>query len=400
MANFKKYKTTQGVFWEYRLKYKDPLTGKRKEKSQKRFSSKKEAQKAAQDFENDLRDGFSEENISLKDYIFYCIDSHNKTKIVENTYENKMQQIKMHILPFFQNIKLQDVKPMLYQQFIDEFAEKKNPQGKPYSRSTIENSHWILHSVFERAKAEKKIKENPASIATLKGRQRSAEELEYIPSHYLNDLLIAASRDRYEYYAFFYIMCETGMRKGEAAGLTWDDIDLENNKIDINKGMDTQKLKFIKTKTKSSIRVVDVPQRVIDVLKKLRKRQVENRLAWGEKYDTEMNLVFCRPDGEPYPKSTLFNCWQRYQRQTGIHKSIEDGKPKYFSIHAIRHSHAVICLENDIDFKTLQDRLGHGDYDVTMNTYAHVSSKMKKKSLDKYVEGTKDVFQPVVGFFN
>jgi integrase len=397
MASYKNYKTKEGSFWEYRIIYKDPMTGKKKEKSKKKFTTKAEAKKAAEEMERDLKDGFNEENISLKDYIFYWLDSHRKSKIVENTYENKLQQIKLHILPYFQDIKLQDVKPMMYQQFIDQFAEKKNPQGKPYSRSTIENNHWILHSMFERAKAEKKIKENPADIATLKGRQKNTEDLEYIESHLLNDLMVAASRNAFEYYAFFYILCETGLRKGEACGLTWADVDFENNQLDINKAMDTQKLKFIKTKTKSSIRIVDVPERAMNVLKRLKKRQIENKLAWGAQYDPkEMNLVFCRAKGEPYPKSTLFNCWQRYQKQTGIYRSIEDGKPKYFSIHAIRHSHAVMCLENKMEVHTLQERLGHGDYDVTMNTYAHVSKKMKKSGIEQYTQGTNDTFKPVV----
>jgi integrase len=383
MATFSEYKNKKGSFWEFRTVYKDPLTGKRKEKSGAGFSTKREAKKACEDFERDLKDGFNEENIKLKDYINYWLDSHKKDNIRESTYDNKVMQIKKHILPYFQEIKLTDVKPKFYQGFIDQMADQK------YARSTIENSHWILHGVFERAVIEKKIKDNPAKIATLKGKQRSQEDLEYIPSDIVNELMIEAYRDRFENYIFFKTLLETGMRKGEATGLTWDCIDMENNLITINKAMDTQTGKFTPTKTENSKRTIWVPDRLIDELKHLRKRQLQNIMAWGDKYDREKNLVFCRPQGQFYPKSTLFNSWQRYQKKANICKGKDDqGKPVYYSIHAIRHTHAVMCLENDMDMKTLQERLGHGNYEVTADVYSHVSDKMKKKTLDKYEQGT------------
>lgn len=397
MATLTSYKNKSGSFWEYRFVYKDQITGKKKEKSKKGFKTKAEAKLACEAAERDLKDGFTEENILLKDYIHYWLDSHKKGNIRESTYDNKEQQIRLHILPYFQNVKLADVKPMMYQNFIDEMA------AKDYSRSTIENSHWILHAVFDRAIIEKKIKDNPAKVATLKGRQKSNEDLEYIPSNQINELLMEAYRGSFEYYIFFRTLVETGMRKGEATGLTWNDIDFENNIITINKAMDTQKGKFTATKTTNSKRTIRVPERLIEELKKLRKRQNENKLAWGAAYNHEMNLVFCRPQGQFYPKSTLFNAFKRYQKNSGIFAGRnEDGSPNFFSIHSLRHTHAVICLENGMDMKTLQDRLGHGSYDVTADVYSHVSEKMKEKSLAQYEEGTAAIL-PIVkieGIYN
>jgi integrase len=385
MATLTQYKNKSGAFWEYRFVFKNPITGKPQEKSKKGFKTKAEAKAACEIAERDIKDGYNEENILLKDYIFYWLDSHKKDVIRDTTYDNKMMQIKKHILPFFQNIKLADVGFKFYQSFIDHMAA----QG--YARMTIENSHWILHSVFNRAIIEKKMKENPAKLATLKGKKPKAEDMKYIPSEQINDLLFFASRDKFIYYIFFKTLLETGMRKGEAAALTWDDIDFKNLEITIEKAMNTAKGNFTDTKNKNSRRIISFPERLIPELKQLRKLQNDNRLIHGSQY--EGNLIFCREKGQFLPKTTLHKAFKRIQERAGINAgNDENGNIVYYEIHSLRHSHAVYRLENGTDMKTLQGHLGHGSYEVTANVYSHVSEKMKKKSLDKYIEGTNNLF--------
>lgn len=392
MASFKKYNTKSGDFWEYRILYKDPISGKKKEKAKKGFFTKKEAQEAAREMENDLRDGLKQENIKLKIYIYQWLESHKKPVIQESTFLNKKQQADLHIVPFFQEITVQEVTPPLYQRFIDGMADKG------YSRSTVANNHWILHEMFERAIKDKIIKSNPAADATIKGKQKSGEEeLQYIPSKLIPNLLREAYRESFEYYMFFLTLVETGMRKGEATGLTWDDIDFDRNLIRINKSMDTQKGKSGRTKTFSSKRTLGVPPRLMTDLKELRKEQLKIIMRKGEDYDRESNLVFCREDGRFYPKSTLFNCFRRFQERAEIDAGLDEEKNVvYYPIHALRHTHAVVCLENDMDMKTLQERLGHKNYDVTANVYSHVSDRLKEKQMDKYIEGTKELFENIL----
>jgi integrase len=385
MATLSQYKNKSGEFWEYRFVFKNPITGKNQEKSKKGFKTKKEAKLACEAAERDIKDGFTEENILLKDYIQYWLDSHKKDVIRDTTYDNKVAQIKKHILPYFKNIKLADVNFMFYQGFIDHMAA----QG--YARMTIENSHWILHSVFNRAIIEKKMKENPAKVATLKGKKPKAEDMKYVPSEQINDLLFFMKRDKFIYYIFFKTLLETGMRKGEAAGLTWADIDFEKLEININKAMNTQNGKFTPTKNKNSNRIISFPARLIPELKELRKIQNENRLIFGAEY--EGNLIFCREKGQFLPKTTLHKAFKRIQERAGINAGTdENGNTVFYEIHSLRHTHAVIRLENGTDMKTLQEHLGHGSYEITANVYSHVSERMKKQSLDKYIEGTNNIF--------
>jgi integrase len=391
MASFHNYKNKSGAFWEYRILYKDPISGKKKEKSKKGFPTKAEAKKAAELVEADLRDGIKQENVKLKDYIYQWLNSHKKPNIQESTYLNKKQQIDLHIVPFFQEITVQEVSPVLYQKFIDQLA------AKGYSKSTVGNNHWIAFEMFDRAIKDKIIKFNPAQDATIKGKQRADEdELQYIDSRLIPDLLRAAYKESFEYYIFFKTLIETGMRKGEAAGLTWEDLDFDENLIKITKSMDTQHGKSGKTKTYSSKRTIDVLPGLMEELKELKKEQRKNRMRKGEDYDREANLVFCREDGRFYPKSTLFNAFRRYQKAADINAGLDENKEiVYYPIHALRHSHAVICLENGVEMFDLQNRLGHKNYEITANVYSHVSPKMRQNTINKIYEGTKEIFKPI-----
>lgn len=51
---------------------------------------------------------------------------------------------------------------------------------------------------------------------------------------------------------------------------------------------------------------------------------------------------------------------------------------KNFTFHALRHTHATLLIENGIDLKTTQERLGHADITTTLKIYTHTTEKMKK----------------------
>jgi len=203
MASFHKYKKkgTNKDYWEYRILYKDPFSQKFKEKSKKGFSSKSEAKLAAEEMEQLLREGFEQSaDESLKSFLETWLNEYKKGTIAKNTFELHKQNIKNHIIPYFNSILLKDIKPVLYQKFINHLAEKG------YSRRTIE------------IKGEKKEK-----------------NIRFIESEHISDFLKASYDYGYIYWIFFKTLIETGLRKGEAAGLQWTDIDLKNNTININK---------------------------------------------------------------------------------------------------------------------------------------------------------------------
>jgi integrase len=379
MATFRK----RGDKWEYRISHKDPFTNEYKVKSKSGFATKKEAQLAAQEKEQQLREGLEQGPITLKEYLLYWLNEHKKDKIRRSTYENKEQNIRLHILPYFKQIKLIDVKPMMYQKFLNHLAD----QG--YSKSLIEINHWIMYEMFERAIIDRKVEHNPCTDATIKGKVNK-KELQFIDSSDVGRFLQEAYKYDYIYWIFFKALIDTGMRKGEAAALQWTDIDLKEGTININKSFDFKYASinkdemFGETKTYHSLRTIKIRQSLVNDLLFHKKYLNQNKLALNDAYHHDLNLVFCRNDGNYLPKSTLFNAFSRILKKAGI---------KPLPIHSLRHTHAVLALEAGVDMKTLQERLGHGSYQVTADVYSHVSKKMQVAAMDKYEDYMKGVLE-------
>ncbi|OLS39190.1 site-specific integrase [Bacillus sp. MRMR6] len=375
-------KNDKKVYYEYRIRYKDPITQKFREKSKKGFLSSKEAQLAAAEEEKRIMEGFEISSISLKDYLDYWLNEHKKDTIRRSTYENKEQNIRLHILPYFKNVQLKDVKPMMYQKFINHLAS----QG--YSKSLVEINHTIMYEMFKRAIIDRKIEYNPCEGATIKGKVNE-KDLQFIDSNDVGRFLQEAYKYEYNYWIFFKALIDTGMRKGEAAALQWTDIDLKERTISITKSFDFQKaskdknLMFGDTKTYHSVRTIKISQSLANDFHFQIKYQNQNKLTLNEIYHHDLNLVFCRNDGNYLPKSTLFNAFSRILKRAGLSS---------LPIHSLRHTHAVLALEAGVDMKTLQERLGHGSYQVTADVYSHVSKKMEITAIDKYEEYTKNVY--------
>lgn len=116
MASYRK----RGSKWEYRIRYKDPFTQEFKEKTKGGFTTKKEAQLAASEDEKKLLEGYQQEEVSLNDYLITWLNEYKKDTVRKNTFELHKRNIVNHIIPFFKNIKLRDIKPIMYQKFLNQ----------------------------------------------------------------------------------------------------------------------------------------------------------------------------------------------------------------------------------------------------------------------------------------
>ncbi|MEW5569574.1 tyrosine-type recombinase/integrase [Rossellomorea marisflavi] len=373
MASFRK----RGTTWQYRIKYKDHFTLQPKEISKGGFKTKKEAQLHASKAEDKIRSGVEQDGSELlKDYLYEWLEDYKQGNVRKNTYILHERNVKTKIVPYFKDIKLNAITPIMYQKFINYLSKEG------YSKRTVEIIHTTMSNALKTAvRPLKKLSENPCDGVTIpkQTKSKSEKDLEYINSSDVNTFLRLARQDNYLYYIFFRTLLETGMRKGEAAALQRSDVDLKNGYIEINKSLDFQVKEeesvFGDTKTYESRRRIKIGSALNKELTNHLKWINENKVVFNEVYRHDYDLFFCRENGEPLPKSTLFNSFRRITNKMGIPP---------LPIHGLRHTHAVMLLESGADLKFVSDRLGHKDIQITANVYSHISKQLEDKSVDKF----------------
>ncbi|MEK3920477.1 tyrosine-type recombinase/integrase [Paenibacillus sp. FSL K6-2393] len=378
MAIFKKLKSG----WRYRLKYTDPFTQQQKEKSEAGFRTKPEAELAAAEFLRQLKQGFEQTDIPLVDYIRNWIDNYKKGVVRKNTIKLHDNNLNTHIKPYFKRLMLQDLKPDMYQVFLDSLFKKG------LSKRTVEIINSTVYSAIEHALIQGKILRNPCKGSIIKGEHKK-KTIQFIDSEDIPKFLHTARGDAYIYWIFFKVLIETGLRKGEAAALRWSDINFKEKTIRVDETLDFQAGDedelFGDTKTRNSTRTISVSNGIINDLRYHASWQNQNKINLGESmYRHDLNLVLCKNDGSPMPKSSLFNASKRILRKAGLSEEL--------TIHSLRHTYAVVMLEAGADIKFVQEQLGHGSVQITSDVYAHISKKLEKRNIDKYEEYTSRIF--------
>ena len=205
----------------------------------------------------------------------------------------------------------------------------------------------------------------------------------------------------------------TGLRLGEVAGLTWQDINLEEQYLTVRRSVRyngaTHKHEIGPTKRKK-VRIVDFGNALADILKKARKQQLKNCMQYGGLYHrnfyrevTEKNRVhyeyYNLPMTEDAPEDYTeisFVCLREdgcLELPATVETACRTAARKVpelegFHFHTLRHTYTTNLLSNGAQPKDVQELLGHSDVSTTMNVYAHATREAKRDSaklLDKVV---------------
>jgi integrase len=288
------------------------------------------------------------------------------------TFESYRRNVRLHVAgrPIGRR-QLQDLTPSdlnaLYGQLLagDEKHRKLSTRSVAYIAT-------ILHRAFRDAARWQAIVRNPAEAAD-PPRPASRPEMRTWSAVELSTFLRAVARDRLA--GGWWLLATTGMRRGEILGLRWSDVDLDAGTLRITRTLittDAQRkgepgMAWGTPKTAKGRRSVALDPATVAAVRQHRSRQLAERLAAGEAYD-DGDLVVCHADGQPIHPKTMSYYFERETKRAGL---------PTIRLHDLRHTHATLALRAGVHPRVVQERLGHANVSITLDTYSHVDLDMQ-----------------------
>ncbi|MGY3746194.1 tyrosine-type recombinase/integrase [Vagococcus salmoninarum] len=363
----------KGNNWYYTMETAR-INGKRHRIERYGGKTKGEAQvklrQAIKDYEN-AGNVFESTDLSVKDYFDYWFKNYVEINLKHNTQMNYRNTLDKHILPTLGFYKLKQLSPTSLQELINQ----KYKEG--YAKQTIVIMASVLKGGLKKAvHPYKLIRENPMTYVEMpKYDMQKKKNREDLKIFTLNDFKVmqAFVQPSNSFYLPMMIAFHTGLRRSEVCGLTWDNIDLLKGTLTVEKIMlhIDGDIAFGTPKTQSSYRTISIGETLVDILKRHRLRQKENQLFYGQLFN-HSDYVCTKENGKPVtPNSIKWSC-SHIREHTGIQ----------FNFHSFRHTHATLLLENGAKPKAIQARLGHSRIATTLDTYSHVTQKMKEETVN------------------
>ncbi|MET1011433.1 MAG: site-specific integrase, partial [Actinomycetota bacterium] len=274
-------------------------------------------------------------------------------------------QLQAYVVPQIGSVPLQRLTPEVLEGLYAELERGGGKKGQPLSPKTVANVHRMLHRALERAVQRSLIARNPARLAEKPKPKR--HEIKPWSASETAQFLSAAEGDRL--HAAFVLMATAGLRRGEALGLAWRDLDLDQGTASVRRALVLvgNVPTFNEPKTNAGRRSVPLAVQTVAALKAHRKRQAEERLAYADVF-VDQGIVFAREDGAPVHPERFLDAFHRIAKAAGLRPT----RP-----HDLRHGWASRALEAGVPVRAVQEVLGHASAMVTLDVYQHVGQGVK-----------------------
>lgn len=378
--------TKRGDKWQYRFEGAS-VDGKRKQYSKSGFRTKKEALEAGTKALAEYNQGgvaFSPANISVADYMNYWVQNGLPATHKETSVRIYRGYVKKHINPRIGQYRLSAITPTI----LTEFVNTLKING--YSKSTVTVAKAVLSSALDYAvEPLRYIKDNPMRYVKTPKIDKAKRTREVISDDDWEKIIERFPMGN-RFYIPFMIGYFCGTRISECTGLTWDDVDFENNTININKQMIYNNGWKYSSPKQSSYRVVKFGETLRNALLEEKKRQEEKESEYGEFFYKIYNRDgFLITSQEELPYERVRPICVNYDGKITTHHSvayacrvISNDLNIKFDYHTFRHTHATMLIEGGANLKAVQTRLGHKDVSTTLQIYAHTTKGMEQDAVD------------------
>ena len=300
--------------------------------------------------------------------------------VKESTVAAYKATIRTHIKPGIGAVRIDALDTNLVQNFYNRLREPTKDRDA-VSPKTVKNVHGILHKALQQAVANGYIRFNPTNACVLP----RIEKKELQPLDEAETKLFLDAVKGHPLELLYTVTLFTGMREGEALGLTWDRVDFMRGTILISRQLQKEKkaggqFRLVSLKNDKPRRIMPAPW-VMQLLRDRKLQQYEHKEKAGAAWSNPMNLVFTNELGGHLIPQTVVRHFKE------IVSSI--GRPDA-RFHDLRHSYAVASLRSGDDIKTVQGNLGHATAAFTLDVYGHVTNQMQEASavcMEAYIKG-------------
>jgi integrase len=296
------------------------------------------------------------DRITLGEFIDKWLANSVRPNNRASTHASYDQVARLHIKPFIGGIQLSKLMPANVATL---YATLEREGRKARLRQM---AHAILHRALQYGVEQEILTRNVCDVAERP--QAPRKEVTPLTAEQAQAFLLATADHRL--YAMFLLAIDAGMRQGELNGLQWDDVDLTAGAVTIRRAVVQIKEEFIvnEPKTARGRRRVEICPATVDALRLHKARMMqEGRLAAG--------WVFVSKTGQHLRRNAIRKTFQGILRRAGL---------PVVKFHDLRHTCATLLMASGTHAKVVQERLGHSQISVTLDTYSHVTPTMQREA--------------------
>jgi len=299
------------------------------------------------------------QRLTVATFLHRWLEDVARPSVRASVHRRYTEIVRLRIVPQIGGIALSRLTPVHVQSLLTSLEDKGvSPRGR-------QMAYDRLHRALGQAVQWGLVPRNVCDAVTRPRAPRPT--MRVLTPEQVNVLLAAAREDRF--HALYVLAVTTGLRQGELLGLQWDDVDLPRAVLHVRHALHevAGRLWLDEPKTPKARRAVDLPAVAVAALCEHRERL----LAKGQ----ARQFVFCDTQGGPVRKSNLV-------RRSFLPLLKRAGLPR-IRFHDLRHTAATLLLLQGVHPKVVQERLGHSQISITLDTYSHVLPSMGREAAAK-----------------
>ena len=344
---------------------RDPLTGRRNRAYKTVSCSEKEAKKIMRRMITDMEQNkiVKKNHKTVKEWMSEWINLY-LPNVEETTRVGYKTKIRCYINPYIGDIQISSLRAEHVQKMVNGMLDKG------LSPKNIRDTFNNINAAMKKAVVLRYIPYNPCEGVELPKLKK------YRAKVYDNDMIHTLLEIAYDTDMYLPILLGAllGLRRGEMLALRWDNIDLKNKVIHIRSNMVNGEDGFIikAPKSEAGIRDLVIGDEVVAELKKARLKYMDDALTFP--IFQNLNFVIRQEDGSPLHTDSMTRKWSRF---------LKDNNLPHIRLHDLRHSNATALIQAGVNPRVVQQRLGHSDVNITLNTYTHVLPEMDIDAAEK-----------------